>query len=80
MEVGCDWAHDGEMFLQTENASAQARSWGWTFLTPVRTVEDRGWPHYSWMPDGHISSLKVSRTVEDVYNVVNKAFMTVDNE
>ena len=60
VEAGCDWDHDGEMFLQTENDSAQARSWGWTFLTPVQTVEDRGWPHYAWMPDGHISSLKVS--------------------
>lgn len=60
-ESGCDWAHEGEMFTQTENVSSPARAWGWTLLTPVQRVEDRGWPHYGWMPDGHISSIMVSQ-------------------
>ena len=60
---GCDWIHDGDMFLQAENASSQPRDWSWTFLTSIQTVEDRGWPHYPWMPDGHISSLQVRRAV-----------------
>ena len=58
---GCNWTHDGDMFLQAENASSPPRTWGWTFLTSIQTVEDRGWPHYNWMPDGHISSLKVHK-------------------
>ena len=58
--TGCDWIHDGDMFLQAENKSSAPRNWSWTFLTSIQTVEDRGWPHYPWMPDGHISSLKVS--------------------
>ena len=59
-KTGCDWIHDGDMFLQAENKSSAPRNWSWTFLTSIQTVEDRGWPHYPWMPDGHISSLKVS--------------------
>ena len=49
------------MFNQYENMSSPAENWSWTSTGQVSTVPNHvGWPSYRWMPDGHISALKVS--------------------
>ena len=49
------------MFNQVEDDSNPVEDWSWRFKTSFKVVSDIiGWPNYKWMPDGHISSLKVT--------------------
>ena len=48
------------MFLQYEEEDEPILRWSWRFLTDYQVVENVvGWPSYNWMPDGHISTLRV---------------------
>ena len=51
------------MFLQYEDDEEPILKWSWRFLTDYQVVENVvGWPQYRWMPDGHISTLRVGQT------------------
>ena len=50
------------MFLQYEDDEEPILKWSWRFLTDYQVVENVvGWPSYKWMPDGHISTLRVGQ-------------------
>ena len=51
------------MFLQYEEDDDPILEWSWRFLTDYQVVENVvGWPSYQWMPDGHLSTLRVAQT------------------
>ena len=58
---GCQFSDMASMFHQTEETNSPVLSWGWRFLTSPSVVENSlPWPHYRWMPDGHISAIRVT--------------------
>ena len=62
--IGCIWNKTllPPIFTQIEDDSNPVMNWSWTFKTKFWIVEDSiGWPHYRWMPDGHISTLWVRK-------------------
>ena len=49
------------MFHQTEETSSPVTNWSWRLLTQPTVVENTvGWPTYRWMPDGHLSTIRVT--------------------
>ena len=49
------------MFQQSEETSSPVTDWSWRFLSEASVVENTvGWPTYQWMPDGHISTIRVT--------------------
>ena len=60
---GCPWDGEAGMFLQYEEEEDPILRWSWRFLTDYQVVENVvGWPSYNFMPDGHISTLRVGQT------------------
>ena len=58
---GCQFSGDAAMFQQTEQTSSPVSDWSWRLLSQPSVVENTvGWPTYRWMPDGHISTLRVT--------------------
>ena len=63
---GCAYHNYAPMFRQWELTYSPVRNWGWR-IRNTQTVQNRiGWPSYRWMPDGHISTIKVSLKVFDI--------------
>lgn len=57
---GCTFDPDSDIFKQNEDTSSPVENWGWKWTTNISVVPNNvGWPIYKWMPDGHISPLKV---------------------
>ena len=57
---GCPWDGEAAMFLQYEEDDDPILQWSWRFLTDYQVVENVvGWPSYKYMPDGHLSTLRV---------------------
>ena len=57
---GCDFDPNSHIFIQEENTEDPIENWGWTWTNPIEIVPNRvGWPSYKYMPDGHISTIKV---------------------
>ena len=57
---GCEFDPNSAIFNQEEDDSSPMENWGWQWTTNFSTVANNaGWPIYKWMPDGHISSVKV---------------------
>merc|ERR1712038_2061621 len=52
---GCHWDPLAPLFLQQEEEGALP--WSFTLGEPSTVPNVLGWPEYSWMPDGHISSM-----------------------
>ena len=61
---GCLFSGDAAMFHQTEQTSSPVSDWSWRLLSQPSVVENTvGWPTYRWMPDGHISTLRVTTSL-----------------
>ena len=56
---GCSFDPSMPMFSQVEDTSDPITSWDFVILSENVVENTIGWPSYKWMPDGHISSLKV---------------------
>ena len=60
---GCPWDGEAALFLQYEEEDEPILKWSWRFLSDYQLVENVvGWPSYKWMPDGHLSTLRVGQT------------------
>ena len=58
---GCDFDPSSHIFIQEENTDHPIENWGWTWTKEIEVVPNKvGWPSYKYMPDGHISTIKVS--------------------
>ena len=81
---GCDFDPNSHIFIQEEKTEHPIENWGWTWTKDIEVVPNKvGWPSYKYMPDGHISTVKVififsinSRTynayliISDTYNII----------
>ena len=57
---GCTFDPDSAIFNQNEDTSSPVENWDWKWTKNISVVANNvGWPIYNWMPDGHISPLKV---------------------
>ena len=58
--AGCDFDPNSHIFIQEENTEHPIENWGWTWTKDIEVVPNKvGWPSYKYMPDGHISTIKV---------------------
>ena len=50
------------MFLQYEEEDDPILRWSWRLVTDYQVVDNVvAWPSYKWMPDGHLSTLRVGQ-------------------
>ena len=58
---GCQFDPDSAIFNQEENDTSPIKDWGWKWTSNFSVVPNNaGLPIYKWMPDGHMSSIKVA--------------------
>ena len=59
-EDGCAVNSDSSIFMQEEDTDNPIETWEWKWSSDVTIVPNNvGWPSYKYMPDGHISGVKV---------------------
>ena len=57
---GCDFDPNSIIFIQEETTDNPIKDWGWKWTKDIDIVPNNvGWPSYKYMPDGHISAIKV---------------------
>ncbi|XP_023336347.1 uncharacterized protein LOC111707468 [Eurytemora carolleeae] len=63
---GCDYNPGSNLFTTIYPDNNSAINWTWSLpgVVAETVLNNVGWPTYSWMPDGHLSTLKDSKTGE----------------
>ena len=57
---GCQFDPTASIFNQIEKQESPKDDWGWKWTANISIVPNTAnLPIYKWMPDGHISSVKV---------------------
>ena len=55
--------------MQEEDTDNPIETWEWKWSSDVTIVPNNvGWPSYKYMPDGHISGVKVRKGLGISYN------------
>ena len=68
---GCDFDPSKPIFTQEEDTDNPIEDWGWTWTKGIEIVPNNvGWPSYKYMPDGHISSIKVVSIFSSILQII----------